>query len=106
MSREIEPVRRSLRRRRSRTFTEVARLVPSGRNHSGDSLPAARGALARELARLRSAGASRAPPRAAAPGRPARAGLRSKHVFRYFVQRACLPFCRMSSVPVRWALYQ
>ena len=29
-SREIEPVRRSLRRRGSRTFTEVARLVPSG----------------------------------------------------------------------------
>ena len=30
MSREIEPVRRSFCRRRSRTFTEVARLVPSG----------------------------------------------------------------------------
>ena len=31
-SREIEPVRRSFRRRRSCTFTEVARLVPSGFN--------------------------------------------------------------------------
>ena len=30
MSREIEPVRRSFRRRRSCTFTEVARWVPSG----------------------------------------------------------------------------
>ena len=29
-SREIEPVRRSFRRRRSCTFTEAARLVPSG----------------------------------------------------------------------------
>ena len=32
-SREIGPMRRSLRRRRSRTFTEVARLVPSGHHH-------------------------------------------------------------------------
>ena len=30
MSREVKPVRRSLRRCRSCTFTEVARLVPSG----------------------------------------------------------------------------
>ena len=30
MTRKIEPVRRSLRRHGSRTFTEVARLVPSG----------------------------------------------------------------------------
>ena len=30
-SREIEPVRRSLCRHRSRRFTEVARLVPSGK---------------------------------------------------------------------------
>ena len=32
-SREIEPVRMSFRRRRSCTFTEVARLVPSGYSH-------------------------------------------------------------------------
>ena len=32
-SREIEPVRRSFRRHGSCTFTEVARLVPSGTVH-------------------------------------------------------------------------
>ena len=33
MSPEIEPVRRSFRRHGSRTFAEVARLVPSGQGH-------------------------------------------------------------------------
>ena len=37
MSHEIEPVRRSLRRSRSCTFMEVARLVPSGLNNPPSS---------------------------------------------------------------------